>query len=202
MKRLFALSLIALVMTCVSPITVTATTYTWSRYNLTFETPEGGMVTHSSATRFEIQWEDMIFTVQLYNKDKSDDKSIKNNLESKALGFNMYDRKLDKMKVKGFKTHYIEGTMPDGSRAVIADLISDKQDLIIEITAQYLFGNREIVDDFIKSFALDKKPGEAKEKEKRKQKVQSKEDSELQEKERAKERELQQKRREHKLFDA
>ncbi len=200
MKRLITLALLAVVLAT----TATAATYTWSRYNLTFETPDGGWVTYNSSTRFEIQWEDMIFTVQLYNKDKSDEKSIKTNLDRKALSFNMYDCKQGKMKVKGFKPLYIEGTMPDGSRAVIADLISDKQNLIIEITAQYLLGNREIVDDFIKSFAEGKtKQQQAQEKEKKhKQKVQSREDSEAKEKERAKERELQQKRREHKLFDA
>lgn len=160
-----------------------AAVYTWSKYNLTFETPEGGFVTYSSNTRFEIQWDDMVVTIQLYSKDKSDDESIKNNLTRKAMSYNMYDTSIDKMKVKGFKALYLEGTMPDGSRAIIADLISKKQDLIVEVTVNYLFGNREMVDDLIKSFA-EGKPQEVKSQDKKhKQKVQSKEDADKQDKE-------------------
>lgn len=177
-----------------------ANVYTWSRYNLTFETPDNGFVTYSSNTRFEVQWEDMVLTIQLYTKDKSDEEYIKNNLTRKALGYNMYDTKHGKMKVKGFKPLYIEGTMPDGSRAVICDLVSNKQNLIIEVTVNYLFGNRETVDDMIKSFAEGYKPKNTEKK--HKQKVQSKEDSDQQEKELKKEKELQEKRRARKLFDA
>ena len=117
-----------------------ATIYTWSKYNLTFETPEGGFVTYNSPTRFEVQWEDMVMTVQLYSKDKGDEKRLLNeNLQRKALGYNMYDLKDGKVKVKGFKkTYSIEGTMPDGSRAIIADLVSKHQNLIIEVTVNYL----------------------------------------------------------------
>ncbi|MCF0180789.1 MAG: hypothetical protein HUK11_00785 [Muribaculaceae bacterium] len=179
---------------------VQAAVYTWSSHNLTFETPDDGFVAFSSATRFEVQWEDMVLTIQLYTKDNSDDKAIKENLERKALGYNMYDTKQGKMKVKGFKPFYIEGTMPDGSRAVIADLVSKKQNLVIEITINYLFGNREAADDIIKSFAEGHKPKV--EKEKKKQKVQSKEDAEIQEKELKKERELMEQRKNKKLFDA
>ena len=46
--------------------------------------------------------------------------------------------------------------MPDGSRAIIADLVSKHQNLIVEITVNYLYGNREIVEDMIKSFAENK----------------------------------------------
>jgi len=201
MKRLIYKILTAITMVCATAPAMHASVYTWSRYNLTFETPDNGFVTYSTNTRFEIQWEDMVVTIQLYNKDESDEKYIKELLDRKALGFNMYDTKQGKMKVKGFKPLYIEGTMPDGSRGVICDLISDKQDLIIEVTVNYLFGNREAVDDIIKSFAEGKKPKADKEK-KHKQKVQSKEDADQQEKELKKEQELQEKRRAKKLFDA
>lgn len=177
-----------------------ASVYTWSKYNLTFETPDGGFVTYSTATRFEMQWDDMMLTIQLYNKDKSNDKDLKENLTRKALGYNMYDTKHGKMKVKGFKPVYIEGTMPDGSRAVIADLVSNNQNLIVEVTVQYLFGNREAVDDIIKSFA-EGKPENYKEK-KHKQKVQTKEDADRQEKDRRQEQERREKQRNRKTFDA
>lgn len=175
--------LLAMILLIAGTVASHAAVYTWSKYNLTFETPEGGFVTYSSNTRFEIQWDDMVVTIQLYSKDKSDDESIKNNLTRKAMSYNMYDTSIDKMKVKGFKAPYLEGTMPDGSRAIIADLISKKQDLIVEVTVNYLFGNREMVDDLIKSFA-EGKPQEVKSQDKKhKQKVQSKEDADKQDKE-------------------
>ena len=151
-----------------------ATIYTWSKYNLTFETPEGGFVTYNSPTRFEVQWEDMVMTVQLYSKDKGDEKRLLNeNLQRKALGYNMYDLKDGKVKVKGFKkTYSIEGTMPDGSRAIIADLVSKHQNLIIEVTVNYLYGNRETVEDMVKSFAENKK--QQPNHERKRQKVQTK----------------------------
>ena len=138
--------------------TADATVYNWSRYDLSFETPDGGFVTYNSNTRFEIQWEDMVMTIQLYSKDKGDEKKMLNeNLQRKALGYNMYDLGNGKLKVKGFKkTYSITGTMPDGSRAIIADLVSKHQNLIVEVTVNYLYGNRESVEDMIKSFAENK----------------------------------------------
>ncbi|MBQ7205113.1 MAG: hypothetical protein IJS04_04640, partial [Muribaculaceae bacterium] len=143
----------------------------------TFETPDGGFVTFNSNTRFEIQWEDMVMTVQLYSQEKGYDKKLlTENLQRKALGYNMYDLSNGKIKVKGFKkTYSIYGTMPDGSRAVIADIVSKHQNLIIEVTVNYLYGNREAVEDIIKSFAenKDKKPNH----ERKRQKVQTKQDA-------------------------
>lgn len=173
-----------------------AAIYTWSRYDLTFEVPDGGFVTYNSNTRFEIQWDEMVMTVQLYNKQKSKDKEIKENLQRKALGYSMYDLKNGKIKVKGFKVLTIDGTMPDGSRAIIADLISNKQDLIVEVTVNYLYGNREMVDDMIQSFAENKeqKPNHAKPK----QKVQSREKAKSEEQK----RKQQQQRPNERLYDA
>lgn len=135
-----------------------ATVYNWSKYDLSFETPDGGFVVYNSPTRFEIQWEDMVMTVQLYSKDKGDEKKLlTENLQRKALGYSMYDLNDGKVKVKGFKkTYSIQGTMPDGSRAIIADIVSKHQNLIIEVTVNYLYGNREEVVDMIKSFAENK----------------------------------------------
>lgn len=135
-----------------------ATVYNWSKYDLSFETPEDGFVVFNSPTRFEIQWEDMVMTVQLYSQDSGDEKKLlTENLQRKAMGYNMYDLHDGKIKVKGFKkTYSIDGTMPDGSRAIIADLVSKHQNLIVEITVNYLYGNREIVEDMIESFAENK----------------------------------------------
>ena len=178
----------------------TATVYTWSRYELSFETPDGGFVTFNSNTRFEIQWEDMVMTVQLYSKDKGDEKKLlTENLQRKALGYNMYDLNNGKLKVKGFKkTYSIYGTMPDGSRAIIADLVSKRQNLIVEVTVNYLYGNREVVEDMIKSFAENKqqKPNH----ERKRQKVQTKEDADRQQREKQKNQRQQRKKEE--LYDA
>ena len=189
-----------LILLC-SAMTATATVYNWSRYDLSFETPENGFVTYNSPTRFEIQWEDMVMTVQLYSKDKGDEKKmLNNNLQRKALGYSMYDLVNGKIKVKGFKkTYSIEGTMPDGSRAIIADLVSKKQNLIVEITVNYLFGNREIVEDMIKSFAENKK--QEPNHERKRQKVQNKRKADKEKKSRE-QPEQQRPQRKEKLYDA
>lgn len=203
MKYLASLFALMFVLS-LSTIDAGATVYTWSRYDLSFETPEGGFVTYNSNTRFEIQWEDMVMTVQLYSKDKGDEKKMLNeNLMRKALGYNMYDLHEGKIKVKGFKkTYSIDGTMPDGSRAIIADIVSKHQNLIIEVTVNYLYGNRETVEDMIKSFAENKtqKPNH----ERKRQKVQTKQKAE---KERQKDKKRQQEQakpapKKEKIYDA
>jgi len=200
-KHLAASLALALVL-AFSGLDATATVYNWSRYDLSFETPDNGFVTFNSPTRFEVQWEDMVMTVQLYSKAKGDEKKLLNeNLQRKALGYSMYDLNNGKIKVKGFKkTYSIHGTMPDGSQAVIADLVSKHQDLIVEITVVYLYGNREIVEDMIKSFAENK--SQQPNHERKRQKVQNKHDADRQ-----KEKEKQQQPkpaapRKEKLYDA
>ena len=176
-----------------------AAVYTWSRYDLSFETPDGGFATYNTPTRFEIQWEDMVMTVQLYSQDKGDEKKmLTENLQRKALGYSMYDLHDGKIKVKGFKkTYSIDGTMPDGSRAIIADIVSKHQNLIIEVTVNYLYGNREIVEDMIKSFAENKtqQPNH----ERKHQKVQPKHKAD---KEKQKKQEPARPARKEKLYDA
>ena len=188
-----------LIIMLLTGMTATATVYTWSRYNLSFETPDGGFVTYNSATRFEVQWEDMVMTVQLYSQDKGDEKKMLNsNLQRKALGYSMYDLVNGKIKVKGFKkTYSIEGTMPDGSRAIIADLVSKSQNLIVEVTVNYIFGNRETVEDMIKSFAENK--NQQPNHERKRQKVQDKRKADQEKKSQP---EQQRPQRKEKLYDA
>lgn len=157
-----------------------AAVYTWSRHNLTFETPDGGWVTYNSNTRFEIRWDEMVMTVQLYEKRDGDTKIIEDNLRRKAADFNMYDTKVEKLKVSGFDSKCISGTMPDGSRGLIADLVSKKSHIIAEITVNYLMGNRETVEDMVKSFAENKQ--QQPHREKHKQKVQKKSDADREQK--------------------
>ena len=196
MLRKLLLTLVAMM----SVATLQAAVYTWSRYNLTFEVPDDGFVTYSSNTRFEIQWDDMVMTIHLYNKDKSDDKFLRENLRRKALNYSMYDLKDGKSKVKGFKGLNIMGTMPDGSRAIIADLVSKHQNLIVEVTVNYLFGNRETVEDMIKSFAENKT--QTPNHERKRQKVQTKQKAKQQQQKDKKQQEKPQPARKEKLYDA
>ena len=192
-----------LIMLFVGGLDASATIYNWSRYDLSFETPDGGFVTFNSPTRFEVQWEDMVMTIQLYSQDKGDEKKmLTENLQRKAMGYNMYDLNHGKIKVKGFKkTYSLYGTMPDGSRAIIADIVSKRQNLIIEVTVNYLYGNGEIVEDMIKSFAENKtkQPNH----DRKRQKVQSKQEADRQRQEQLKkEQQRKQPKRDEKLYDA
>ena len=201
-NRLINILTIMLIMLLANVTDASASIYTWSRYNLTFETPDGGFVTFNSSTRFEVQWEDMVMTVQLYSQDKGDEKKmITENLQRKALGYNMYDLQNGKIKVKGFKkTYSINGTMPDGSRAIIADLVSKHQNLIVEITVNYLYGNRETVEDMIKSFAENKT--QTPNHERKRQKVQTKQKAKQQQQKDKKRQETPKPARKEKLYDA
>ena len=201
-NRLINIFTLMLIMLLAGAIDASAAVYTWSRYNLTFETPDGGFVTYNSNTRFEVQWEDMVMTVQLYSQDKGDEKKmLTENLQRKALGYNMYDLNNGKIKVKGFKkTYSIDGTMPDGSRAIIADLVSKHQNLIVEITVNYIYGNREVVEDMIKSFAENKK--QQPNHERKRQKVQTKQKADRDEQKAKKQQPEQRPARKEKLYDA
>lgn len=200
MKRLIAPLAALLLLLMAGSVDASATIYNWSRYDLSFETPDDGFVLYNTPTRFEIQWEDMVMTVQLYSQDKGDEKKLlTENLQRKALGFNMYDLHNGKLKVKGFKkTYSIDGIMPDGSRAIIADLVSKHQNLIVEITVVYLYGNRETVEDMIKSFAENKtkQPNH----ERKRQKVQTKQKADKEK--RDKPQQEQRPARKEKLYDA
>ena len=95
-----ALMLALLLMIAAGTMDAGATVYNWSRYDLSFETPDNGFVVFNSPTRFEIQWEDMVMTVQLYSKDQGDEKKmLTENLQRKALGYSMYDLHDGKLKV-------------------------------------------------------------------------------------------------------
>ena len=185
MKRLIAPLTALMLMLLAGSMNAGATVYNWSRYDLSFETPEDGFVVFNTQTFFEIHWEDMVMTVQLYSQDRGDEKKLlTENLQRKALGYNMYDLHDGKLKVKGFKkTYSIDGT------------------IIIEVTVNYLYGNREIVEDMIKSFAENKtkQPNH----ERKRQKVQTKQKADQEKKQREKEQEKQQRpARKEKLYDA
>lgn len=131
--------------------------YTWSRYNLTFEVPKGGKVTHNSATAFEVRWHDFTVTVRLYDKTGVDDDYIKYNLKKSAAGYNMFDTQTRKSSMEGFKGYYLTGALPDGSRACLTNVVSKKSNLLVVIEINYLMGQEEIVNQVLASFVEGKK---------------------------------------------
>ncbi len=189
-KRLL---LLLAMLTVTAASSMWARVYTWDRFDIAFEGPDDGFVPFvffQDPNSAQVEWEDMLMTLQHYVKNENTTKdNINETLKSRALGFNMYDTKLFTIKVKGFKCYSLEGTMPDGSRCIISYLVSDKTTTVLEVIVNYLLGNREVVEDMIKSFSENnnQKPNE---REKPKQKVQDKKDAERQEEELRKAREL------------
>ncbi len=180
--------------------TVSAKIYTWDKYNIAFEAPDGGHIPFSffqDPSSAQVEWDEMVMTLQRYIKNENTNKkNLNERLKSRALGFNMYDTKLLEIKVKGFKCYSLEGTMPDGTRCLISYLVSDKTPTVIEVVINYLLGNQEVVEDIIKSFSENNNqlPNE---REKPKQKIQKKKDAEKQEQELKKEK----KRKSEKVYE-
>ena len=196
-KRLFGILTIVLV-SALAATTAQASVLTWSIHNLTFEVPDGGTVTYNSADHFEIMWDDMAIIISLYNKQGVNDKNTDIELQRRANDFNMFDTETGKLKVKGFKCKTLDGTMPDGSRALLANLVCDKKDLFITVTINYLLGNLEIAEDMVKSFTI----GRQKVKERKEQKVQTEADAKVQEEKLKKEAEEKKKpKKEYQTYD-
>ena len=89
--------------------------FTWSGHDLTFDVPEGGVVTYSSQSVFEIQWYDLTVLIRLYDKSQADDNYVKYALNKTAAGYNMYDTDMKKAKIDGCKGYSLTGTLPDGT---------------------------------------------------------------------------------------
>lgn len=201
--------IIIVILLVVSILPAVARDLTWSRYNLNFSVPEGGYEIMNTPTYYEHQWEDMLLTVRLYTKDKTENKEIyTTTLQRKAAEFNMYEVKRTKIKVKNFDTYALEGIMPNGTRALLVNLVSKKSELVVQVVVNYLFGNREMVEDVVKSFAENpnRKPNHETKKQKiqkadQKDKKPSKEELKRQE-QLEKERKYQEKRRKGEIFDA
>ncbi len=174
-----------------STFSANAKVYTWDKYDIAFEAPEGGHIPFSffqDPSSAQVNWDEMVMTLQHYIKNENTNKkNLEERLKSRAMGFNMYDTDMMKIKVKGFKCYALEGTMPDGTRCIIAYLVSEKTTTVLEVVVNYLFGNQEVVEEMIKSFSEgnDKKPNE---REKPKQKIQKKKDAEKEKQELEKEK--------------
>ena len=106
----------------VATFTANAKVYTWDKYDIAFDAPEGGYVPYSffqDPSSAQVNWDEMVMTLQHYVKNENTTKkNLEERLKSRAMGYNMYDTEMVKIKVKGFKCHAIEGTMPDGTRCI------------------------------------------------------------------------------------
>ena len=175
-----------------------ASILTWSIHNLTFEVPDGGTVTYNSASHFEIMWQDMALVITLYNKQGANDDNMRADLQRRAAGYNMFECQPCKLKVKGFKSYLLTGTMPDGSHTLLANLVCNNRDLLVSVTVNYLLGNIEEAEDIVKSFTI----GKQKAKKEKKQKIQSAEDAKAVEEAEAKRKQEQTKpKKNHTLYD-
>lgn len=170
MKKTF-LIISAFIVFLLSSVNADAELYKWPAHNLTFDAPVGGMVAYNTNNYCEILWDEMSMTISLFDKGDATDKTLKDNLNKMAANLNMYDLLLEKSKVKGFSGFQLSGTLPDGSRAYLCDLMSKKSDLVIQVEINYLLGNEEIVQETIHSFA---EGGKAVKKPQIKQKIQKK----------------------------
>ena len=196
-KRLFGILTIVL-FSALAATTAQASVLTWSIHNLTFEVPDGGTVTYNSADHFEIMWDDMAIIISLYNKQGVNDKNTDIELQRRANDFNMFDTETGKLKVKGFKCKTLDGTMPDGSHTLLANLVCNNRDLMVSVTVNYLLGNIEEAEDIVKSFTI----GKQKAKKEKKQKIQSAEDAKAVEEAEAKRKQEQTKpKKNHTLYD-
>ena len=144
--------------------------FTWSGHNLTFEVPDGGIVTYNSRSIFEIQWYDLTVLVKLYDKSEADDNYMKYAINRTAADYNMFDTKMKKAKIDGCKGYSLTGVLPDGSRACITNVMAKKQDIAMQIEINYILENKDVVDDILDSFKIGKKQ----DKPKQKQKIQKK----------------------------
>lgn len=163
MKRLFVYVVLALLWI----VPCRGEQFTWSGHDLTFDVPEGGLVTYNSRSVFEIQWYDLTLVVKLYDKSEADDDYMKFALNKTAAGYNMFDTKMEKAKVDGCKGYSLTGTLPDGSRACLTNVKAKKRDLAMQIEINYIAGNEKTVKDILDSFKIGKK-------QKPKQKIQKK----------------------------
>lgn len=193
MKKTFAIIILSLILS----FQVNAEIYTWSKYNLSFIVPPGGMVTYSTNTRFEIMWDDLAVITNLYRTDKTaTEQTYINNLERTANEYNIFERQHGKIKVKGYKGYSLDGTLPDGSHALICNLVSQKKGYVINVMVVYLLGNRETAVDIIKSFTEGKLKVEPK-----KQKIQSEKEAIEQDTKQREEEKKQKKLKDYKIYD-
>lgn len=153
----FSMALMAVALSLLASPGAAAYELTWTDHDLNFSVPDGGQVMVNTPTRFQIAYDEMYISIHLFKKDAQNRKErYTQSLQSMAAGYNMYNVSSGKVKVKNFDGYQVEGTMPNGTRMLLTNLVSKKVDLLVQIEVEYLFGNRETVDDFIKSFSINK----------------------------------------------
>ena len=155
--------------------------YLWN-YDIVFEGPDDGRLAYNSRDRFEMVWYDLTFVVQVYSNRGINDQLLKQNLQHRASDYNMYDTRTTTYSRNAFKGFCLEGTLPDGSRANIYNIVSQKTGMFLQVTVNYTSNTEKEAKKLVKSFKQDSKKADAdkqkskkqQEQPKRKQKVQKK----------------------------
>lgn len=154
--------------------TVSADTFRWM-YDLTFDAPIDGKISYNSRDRLEMVWHDMVLVIQVYDNRGLNDQRLKQNLQHRAASYNMYDTRTTRYEKNSFKGFCLEGTLPDGSRANIYNMVSKKTGICVQVVVNFTAYSRNDAKRLIKSF---KQATEKKQKPKKrkpiKQKVQKK----------------------------
>lgn len=153
--------IILLVAAVLAVVPAWSETLRWERYNLSFEVPDGGRVAYKTATAYELQWHDLTFSIRLFDKSGADDDFLKYTLRKDASGYNMWDTKLAKSKIRGFDGYTLTGTLPDGSRASLTMVTSKKTNLLVQIEINHYEGDEPRVAAILKSLTEGKKPKKA-----------------------------------------
>lgn len=147
-----------------------AETYQWL-HDLTFDTEEGGRVVYNSRDRLEMMWYDMSFIIQIYSNHGVNDDILKQNLQRRASSYNMYDTRTEKYKRNSFKGFCLTGTLPDGSKAEICNIVSEKSGLCLQLIVNYTSASEKMAKKLLKSFKQKQDKQKQKPKKKKKQKV-------------------------------
>lgn len=127
-----------------------AKTYFWS-HNLTFDAEKNGRVMYNSRDRLEMTWHDMTFIIQIYSNQGINDNLLKRNLQRRASSYNMYDTRTNKHNHNSFKGFVLTGTLPDGSKAEIYNIVSKKSKLCLQVIINYTSASEKEAKKIIKS---------------------------------------------------
>ena len=154
-----------------------AEVYRWL-YDLKFEAPDNGQIVYNTRDRLEMVWADMTFVVQVYSNNGVTDELLKQNLQRRAAGLNMYDTRTDKYNRNSLKGFCLKGTLPDGSTAEIYNVVSKKSGMCLQFIVNYTRDSEKVAKKLVKSIVEDKNNNAKKDskddKPVRKQKIQKK----------------------------
>ena len=149
--------------------------YRWNQ-NIVFDAPASGQVRYNAPDRLEMNWGDLFLSIQLFDSRGVTDAVLTTNLHRRAAEYNMYDTRIDKYSRNFFEGFCLKGTLPDGSRVNIYNMVSKKTGLCVQVLVCYTSVSEKVAKKLAKSFKQQevKKKDVKKDKPKHKQKIQKK----------------------------